>query len=63
LPPRDVAKEIREAAGVSQNRMAEELAVHRSTVLRWEQGLRRPRGRLLVAYSELLQSLREAVGE
>ena len=63
LPPRGVAKAIRVSAGISQERMAEELAVHRSTVLRWEQGQRRPRGRLLGAYSELLESLRAAVGE
>jgi transcriptional regulator with XRE-family HTH domain len=58
LPPPPLAKAIREAAGVSQQRLADELGVHRVSVARWELGLRRPRGRLLVAYIDLLDALR-----
>lgn len=58
LPPPHLAKAIREAAGVSQQRLADELGVHRVSVARWELGLRRPRGRLLVAYTDLLDALR-----
>ena len=36
LPGPDVARQIREAAGVSQARLAEELGVHELTVHRWE---------------------------
>jgi DNA-binding transcriptional regulator YiaG len=59
LPAPSVAKAIRTAAGVSQQRVAEELHVHRVTVARWEDGTRRPSGRLLGAYLELLEQLRE----
>jgi transcriptional regulator with XRE-family HTH domain len=61
LPPPDLAKAIRAAAGVSQQRLADELGVHRVSVARWELGQRRPRGRLLHAYADLLDALqREA---
>ncbi len=47
LPPPAVARAVREAAGVTQDRMAEELGVHRVTIARWEQdGGRSPRGEL-----------------
>jgi transcriptional regulator with XRE-family HTH domain len=58
LPPPPLARAIRETAGVSQQRLADELGVHRVSVARWELGLRRPRGRLLVAYTDLLDALR-----
>ncbi|WP_345377384.1 helix-turn-helix transcriptional regulator [Frondihabitans cladoniiphilus] len=57
LPPPRLAREIRAAAGVSQARMAETLGVQRVTVVRWENGTRRPRREHLVAYVALLQSL------
>ena len=59
LPPPHLAKAIREAAGVSQQRLADELGVHRVSVARWELGQRRPRGRLLVSYADLLDALRQ----
>ena len=54
-----LAKATREAAGVSQERLAEELHVHRVTVARWEAGVRTPRDKLLADYVELLAELRE----
>jgi DNA-binding transcriptional regulator YiaG len=61
LPPPHQAKAIRQAAGVSQQRLADELGVHRVSVARWELGQRRPRGQLLLAYTNLLDVLqREA---
>ena len=59
LPRPALAREIRRAAGVSQRRLAEELGVHWTTVARWEREERKPRGRLLVAYAELLTQLRD----
>lgn len=61
LPSPALARAIREAAGVSQDRLAEELGVHRVTVARWEAGTRRPQGRRLAAYLSLLDALREEV--
>lgn len=61
LDPRR-AKAIREAAGISQRRIAVELGVHPLTVQRWEKGTRRPRGELLVRYAQLLEELRQEVG-
>jgi DNA-binding transcriptional regulator YiaG len=59
LPPPPLARAIREAADVSQERMAGELGVHRVTVARWETGRRRPRGQLLHSYLALLDELRQ----
>lgn len=59
LPPPQLAKAIRMAAGVSQQRLADELGVHRVSVARWELGQRRPRGRLLVSYGALLDQLQQ----
>lgn len=52
-----IAKTIRLTAGVSQERLAEELGVHRVTIARWEDGSRTPRGPLLIGYLELLREL------
>lgn len=57
LPPPQRRKAIREAAGVSQERLAQELDVHRVTVARWEHGSRSPRGELLARYVRLLDQL------
>lgn len=57
LPGPDVARQIREAAGVSQARLAGELGVHELTISRWEAGTRSPRGDLRRAYSRLLAEL------
>jgi DNA-binding transcriptional regulator YiaG len=63
LPPPPLARAIREAADVSQERMAGELGVHRVTVARWETGRRRPRGKLLSSYAALLEKLRQETQE
>jgi DNA-binding transcriptional regulator YiaG len=57
LPAPDVARQIREAAGVSQARLADELGVHELTVHRWEAGTRTPHGTLRRAYGRLLAEL------
>jgi DNA-binding transcriptional regulator YiaG len=60
LPPAPIARAIREAAGVTQARMAAELNVHELTVHRWETGARTPVGTLRLAYARLLHELDEA---
>ena len=57
LPAPNVARMIRVAAGVSQQRLAAELCVHRMTVVRWESGERVPRGLHRVAYAQILEKL------
>jgi len=57
LPGPAAARQIREAAGVSQARLAAELGVHELTVYRWEAGARTPRGELRRSYSRLLAEL------
>jgi DNA-binding transcriptional regulator YiaG len=59
LPPPAMAKAIREAAGVSQVRLAAELGVHRMTIARWEQGTRTPTGASRASYAAVLAELRE----
>jgi len=59
LPGPALRRAIRQDAGLSQADVAEAIGgVTRAAVSRWETGDRRPRGGLLVAYSELLQGLR-----
>jgi DNA-binding transcriptional regulator YiaG len=62
LPPPAVARAIRASAGVSQQRLADELGVCRVTVARWEIGARTPRGEIRLRYVDLLDQLREATG-
>jgi DNA-binding transcriptional regulator YiaG len=59
LPSPAMARAIRLAAEVSQERIATELGIHRVTVARWEAGTRRPRGQLRIAYADLLCQLQE----
>ena len=61
LPPPVVARAIRESAGVTQQRLADELHVHWTTVARWERGMRAPRGNRRLAYADLLDQLRDTV--
>lgn len=61
LPAPALARMIRISAGVSQDRMAKELGVHRVTIARWESGERTPRGLTRVRYAELLEQLHQAV--
>ncbi|WP_172592122.1 helix-turn-helix domain-containing protein [Subtercola boreus] len=59
LPRPESARRIREAAGVSQSRLGQELGVTKKTVSRWENGLRAPRGPNRIAYAALLANLVE----
>jgi DNA-binding transcriptional regulator YiaG len=59
LPSPALARAIREAAGVTQARIAAELRVCRVTVTRWESGQRRPRGAKALAYAALLADLED----
>ena len=62
LPSPELNTATRREAKVSRARMAEELGVHPVTIARWERGTRTPRGRLRLAYAELLEELRREVG-
>ena len=61
LPSPRAARLIREMVGVSQARMARELGVHRTSVTKWELGVRRPRGAQALRYQELLEALKAEV--
>lgn len=58
LPEPSIRRLIRVSAGVSQERLAQELGVHRMTIVRWESGTRAPRGSVRAAYVALLEQLR-----
>ncbi|NQX11828.1 helix-turn-helix transcriptional regulator [Microbacteriaceae bacterium VKM Ac-2855] len=57
IPPPPLARAIRQAAGLSQARLAAALDVTPMTVCRWENGTRLPRRNHLVAYAALLREL------
>lgn len=61
LPDGGTARQIREAAHVTQERLAAELGVSRVTVARYELGLRHPHGPRRLAYARVLNSLRREV--
>jgi len=54
------AQRLREAADLSISEIARACGVDQSTVWRWERGIRKPHGRLALAYGEILDSLRSA---
>ena len=58
LPAPESRRAIREKAGVSQDDIAAEVGVTRTTISRYESGLRRPSGRHLLAYVRVLNSLK-----
>jgi DNA-binding transcriptional regulator YiaG len=60
-PSPALARAIREAAGVSQARLAKELGVNRVTLCRWEAGQRRPRGSKALRYAQLLAELQAVI--
>ncbi|MGX7681351.1 helix-turn-helix domain-containing protein [Jatrophihabitans sp. DSM 45814] len=59
FPGPSMARAIRQTAGVSRKRLAEELGVHEMTVARWETGQRSPRGELKARYGQLLAGLQK----
>lgn len=61
LPPPEQARGIREAAGVSQVRLADELGVDRSTLIRWERGSHEPTGPRRVRYARILEDLQRVL--
>jgi DNA-binding transcriptional regulator YiaG len=54
------AREIREAARLSQSDIARSVGVHFSTLSRWESGNRLPRGQAALRYAALLDRLSKA---
>jgi len=54
------ARQLREAAGLSQSVVAQDCEVTQGAVLRWEKNERMPRGRNLVAYHRFLAQLKAA---
>jgi len=57
-PDPATARDIRLAAGVSQERLAHAVGVTRITIARWEDGSRQPRGRYLDDYLRVLGELK-----
>ncbi len=60
LPPPARCKALREAAGLSQQEVAEAVGVTRQAVGHWETGARRPSGPILGRYVEALRVLEDA---
>lgn len=58
LPSAKTRRAIRLAAGVPVDRMAAELQVHRTTLIRWENGAQEPRSDARTRYARLLNELR-----
>ncbi|MEU3658455.1 helix-turn-helix domain-containing protein [Streptomyces sp. NPDC032940] len=57
LPPPEVRRRLREAAGLTQDQLAERVGVPRERVGAWESGRGTPRGRRRDAYAKLLAAL------
>ena len=51
------ARAIRETSGLSLSELAEAAGVHKSTIFRWETGVRRPRGAAAERYLRALEEL------
>ncbi|MGW1775831.1 telomere-associated protein Tap [Streptomyces sp. NPDC002104] len=62
LPHPDERKRLREAAGLSQDQIAQALAVRRETVTSWETGRTSPRPPKRAAYARLLNGLADLHG-
>jgi DNA-binding transcriptional regulator YiaG len=61
LPPPEVRRALRRAAGVPMQDVAAIVGVTRQAVALWESGSREPRNTNLASYSEVLRALRQAV--
>lgn len=60
LPDPEERRRLREAAGLSQQEVADALGVTRAAVGHWETGSRSPRGRRLAEYVDVIRVLRES---
>lgn len=60
LPSPAQRRALREAAGLSQQELADAIGVSQGAIQHWELGRRTPRGKLLDRYVEALTALREA---
>lgn len=60
LPSPEKRAELRQAAGLTQQELADAIGVTRAAVSFWESGLRTPRGQFLDRYVEALRALKEA---
>lgn len=60
LPDPKQRKSIREAAGLSQQELADFIGVTRAAVANWESGTRTPRGQRLTRYVEAIRTLTDA---
>jgi DNA-binding transcriptional regulator YiaG len=57
------AREIREAARLTESEIARSVGAHYSSVSRWESGERMPRGQVAFRYAALLERLAKAKAE
>lgn len=57
LPPPHRARQIRVLSGVTQQRLADEIEVHRVTLAKWEAGAAVPRGEARLRYAQVLAEL------
>jgi DNA-binding transcriptional regulator YiaG len=57
LPRPAERRRLREGAGLTQAELAAALEVSAPTIVRWESGKRKPRGRNLDAYVQVLEAL------
>lgn len=53
-------RNLREAAGLSQQELADAIGVTRQAISHWEVGTRTPRGALLDRYVDAIRALQEA---
>ncbi|MFJ9472459.1 helix-turn-helix domain-containing protein [Streptomyces caniferus] len=63
LPPPNVRQQLRRAAGLTQQEVAEAVGVKRLAVARWELGETHPRRPHRAAYTHLLKRLAERYPE
>ena len=61
LPPPEVRRALRRAAGIPMRDVAEIVGVTRQAVALWELGKREPRNKNLETYAEVLRTLRQEV--
>ncbi|WP_405597600.1 helix-turn-helix domain-containing protein [Streptomyces sp. NBC_01410] len=60
LPAPRERRELRAAAGLTQQELADAIGVTRAAISQWEAGTRTPRGVLLDRYVDAIRELRDA---